>query len=177
MCNTFIILATLGYYFFIEGILHHNQFNHKNMDFVKEELVKKWKANKRYTLKILEAMPEAAYDFKPEEGMKTFISQASHIASWLSNHITKIEPIEMPKINKSGKAALITSIDIMFDHIIAYLQQMNVEILKEEIKMWYGKSSKLRILNLMDNHLSHHRGQMIVYLRLKGIKPPSYIGW
>jgi uncharacterized damage-inducible protein DinB len=43
--------------------------------------------------------------------------------------------------------------------------------------MWYGSSTKNRILNLMDNHLAHHRGQMIVYLRLKGIEPPSYVGW
>lgn len=29
----------------------------------------------------------------------------------------------------------------------------------------------------MDNHLAHHRGQMIIYLRLQGIKPPAYTGW
>jgi hypothetical protein len=26
-------------------------------------------------------------------------------------------------------------------------------------------------------HQTHHRGQLVVYLRLKGIKPPQYRGW
>ncbi|MCU0354066.1 MAG: DinB family protein [Cytophagales bacterium] len=29
----------------------------------------------------------------------------------------------------------------------------------------------------MENHIIHHRGQAIVYLRLKGIRPEGYVGW
>jgi uncharacterized damage-inducible protein DinB len=30
---------------------------------------------------------------------------------------------------------------------------------------------------LMHDHHTHHRGQIIVYLRLNGLKPPKYVGW
>jgi len=30
---------------------------------------------------------------------------------------------------------------------------------------------------LLNDHQTHHRGQLVVYLRLNGIKPPAYIGW
>ncbi|RZM10040.1 MAG: DinB family protein, partial [Pedobacter sp.] len=29
----------------------------------------------------------------------------------------------------------------------------------------------------MDNHIIHHRGQCMVYLRMNGITPEGYLGW
>jgi uncharacterized damage-inducible protein DinB len=37
--------------------------------------------------------------------------------------------------------------------------------------------NKLQILNLLNDHQTHHRAQLIVYLRINGIKPPDYVGW
>ena len=43
----------------------------------------------------------------------------------------------------------------------------------------YDKFTRTRrqFLMLMADHVTHHRGQMLVYLRLKGITPPKYIGF
>ena len=49
--------------------------------------------------------------------------------------------------------------------------------LDEEVQFFAGPMSKRQILVLMNDHLTHHRGQMIVYVRLKGVKPPAYKGW
>lgn len=40
-----------------------------------------------------------------------------------------------------------------------------------------GPLTRRQILILMHDHQAHHIGQLIVYLRLKGIKPPGYVGW
>jgi len=72
---------------------------------------------------------------------------------------------------------MIASMNLIFEEIIKYLKKLAPQVLQEDIRMWCGNSSKLRLLNLMDNHLAHHRGQLVVYLRLNGIKPPSYAGW
>ena len=48
---------------------------------------------------------------------------------------------------------------------------------QHEITAPVEKVSKESFLLTMDNHLAHHRGQLIVYLRLMGLKPPSYVGW
>ncbi|WP_374662973.1 DinB family protein [Parasegetibacter sp. NRK P23] len=37
--------------------------------------------------------------------------------------------------------------------------------------------SKLQIINLLSDHQTHHRGQLLVYLRLCGLTPPKYVGW
>ncbi len=37
--------------------------------------------------------------------------------------------------------------------------------------------NKLQINNPMQDHQTHHRAQLLNYLRLNGIKPPAYIGW
>lgn len=146
-------------------------------DYIIQDYIKRWNANKRYLLRILSAMPEDAYDFKPTVDMKSFKSQATHIASWLTNHFKKMGHSGLTPFDKSNKRKIIASYEVFFDEIIAYVSQLNPNELKNTIKMWYGQSTKSRLMNLMDNHLAHHRGQMVVYLRLKGIKPPSYVGW
>lgn len=148
-----------------------------SQNYIVQDYTKKWNGNKRYLLKILQAMPEENYDFKPIEGMKTFKSQTIHIYSWLNNHMKKIGLSGLTKVDTKSKESLLESITKIFDEIIEYITHIDSESLSTSMKMWYGESTHLRLLNLMDNHLSHHRGQMVVYLRLQGVKPPSYIGW
>ena len=40
-----------------------------------------------------------------------------------------------------------------------------------------GKLNKYQFLNLIQDHQTHHVGQLIVYLRINNIEPPKYIGW
>lgn len=30
---------------------------------------------------------------------------------------------------------------------------------------------------LLFDHVTHHRAQAIMYLRMRGIEPPAYVGW
>ncbi|NRB48014.1 MAG: hypothetical protein HRU41_10110 [Saprospiraceae bacterium] len=69
----------------------------------KKELVKRWKGNQRYTLKLIEAMPEDNFNFKPIDGIKTFQSQCSHITTWLRTHSRFVTGEELPKINPKNK--------------------------------------------------------------------------
>jgi len=55
--------------------------------------------------------------------------------------------------------------------------KMNAGQLDEKVKFFAGPMTRRQILILMHDHQTHHLGQLIVYLRLKGIKPPDYIGW
>ncbi|MEM8888388.1 MAG: DinB family protein [Bacteroidota bacterium] len=142
-----------------------------------EDLIKKWQNNKRYSIEVLQAMPEEYYDFAPVKGMKSFREQAAHIASGFNFQLKKSGLPALPGVKDKSKATMIASYAEIFDALIQNLNNYQAEKLKEEASMWYGSSTKLRMLNLMDNHLAHHRGQMIVYLRLKGIKAPAYVGW
>ncbi|OYY03206.1 MAG: DinB family protein, partial [Sphingobacteriia bacterium 35-40-5] len=35
----------------------------------------------------------------------------------------------------------------------------------------------VQFLNLIQDHQTHHRAQLIVYLRLNMLNPPNYTGW
>lgn len=142
-----------------------------------KEHIKRWKGNQRYTLKLIEAMPEADFDFKPTEEVKAFRSQCSHITTWLRTHSRFVTELEMEKQRPKTKAEIQASLNDFFEQFLAFLKETTEEDLAQKVKVFYGTVSKTFILQTMDNHLSHHRGQMIMYLRLKGIKPPSYVGW
>jgi uncharacterized damage-inducible protein DinB len=32
-------------------------------------------------------------------------------------------------------------------------------------------------MNLLQDHITHHRDQLLVYLNFKGITPPEFSGW
>ena len=49
--------------------------------------------------------------------------------------------------------------------------------LEEKVEFFAGPMNKRQILTLLNDHQTHHCGQLIVYLRLKGVKPPDYRGW
>lgn len=142
-----------------------------------EDLEKKWIGNKSYTIAVLNAMPEEHYDYTPSEGMMSFREQAVHIVNAFGFHLKKAGKNDLSKINANTKETTLASFNTVFNEIISYLKNLNAEELNKEQELWYGTSTLLRILNLMDNHLSHHRGQMIVYLRIKQITPPAYLGW
>lgn len=142
-----------------------------------DDLVTKWENNQKYTLGLLKAMPAEHYGFVPAEGMRSFEEQAVHMAGTINMQLTKIGHPGLPELKGGSKEEILKAYVDMFKETISYLKQMKGAVLSEETPMWYGSSTKNRILNLMDNHLAHHRGQMIVYIRLKGLEPPSYIGW
>lgn len=142
-----------------------------------KELVKKWKGNHRYSIKLIETMPDEAFTFRPTGEMKTFKSQASHITLWMRSHSRFVTGVAMEKPSMKTKADILQSFNEFFEMMISYLETATIEDLTQVVDMWYGKVTKESVLLTMDNHLSHHRGQMVVYLRLQGVKPPGYIGW
>ena len=58
--------------------------------------------------------------------------------------------------------------------VIGALQENN---LYKNFNWGSQKLNKFQFLNLIQDHQSHHVGQLIVYLRLNNIEPPKYIGW
>ena len=64
-----------------------------------------------------------------------------------------------------------------FDVVLEIITNTPEEELNEPVDFFAGAKSKLQILNLLQDHVTHHRGQLIVYLNLNEIYPPKYSGW
>ncbi len=144
------------------------------------QLSRKWTNAKEYALKMAELMPEKYYDFKPVPEEMSFKQQLLHIADnmqWLSSAY-----LFVPKANKidtsvKSKAAVIKILSDAYDMGTAAHHNLSGKQLDEVVKFFAGPMMRRQILNLMHDHQTHHLGQLIVYLRLKGIKPPDYVGW
>ena len=148
---------------------------------VKTAFLEKWEGSKNYLLAIAEAMPEESYNFKPTERQMSFKEQLLHIKenmTWLSNsYFTEIEYKREKTDTSISKTETVNLLENAFDSVIEIIENTNDADLKKTVDFFAGPKSKLQILNLLQDHVTHHRGQLIVYLNLNNIKPPSFIGW
>jgi uncharacterized damage-inducible protein DinB len=135
-----------------------------------------------YTTMVAELMPENKYDFKPTKEEMSFGEQIRHMAGnlyWLSSSYLSKEPLPSFDTTKKkfSKNEIITELKSAYSYTYSAVSKMISEQLSDTVTFFAGPMNKLQIINLINDHQAHHRGQCIVYLRLNGIKPPDYIGW
>ncbi|HEX8040599.1 MAG TPA: DinB family protein [Chryseosolibacter sp.] len=145
--------------------------------------VKKLRDSKEYTLKVARLMPAADYGFQPPvpEEM-SFAGQLLHLSQntgWLTSSYLKGEanPVSKSEMRLTQKDSVIAVLTRVYDYALDALERFPADDLKSEVSFFAGPMNKLQIINLLNDHQTHHRAQLLVYLRLKGIKPPDYVGW
>jgi uncharacterized damage-inducible protein DinB len=144
------------------------------------QLNRKWTNAKEYALKMAELMPEKYYDFRPVPEEMSFRQQLLHIAEnieWLSSSYLFVEEKNEIDTAVKSKAAVIKILSDAYDMGAAAHHNLSGKQLDEVVKFFAGPMTRRQILILMHDHQTHHLGQLIVYVRLKGIKPPDYVGW
>ena len=153
---------------------------HSQASDIKDAFLEKWENSKQYLLEIAEVMPEEHYDFKPTERQRSFKEQLFHIKGnidWLStSYFTEQEYVRNKELPETKEKTL-SLIRKAFDDSAAIIRNSTIEDLSQTVDFFAGPKSKLQILNLLQDHVTHHRGQLIVYLNLKNIIPPKYVGW
>ncbi|CAN5329878.1 hypothetical protein BH20BAC1_BH20BAC1_25090 [soil metagenome] len=150
-------------------------------DSLLSQLTRKWKNSKAYALEIAEKMPAEFYPFKPVPEQMSFQEQLLHIADniqWLSSSFLFVEKNNLnDEKTEKNKAAVIKYLSDAYDMGIAAHQNIKANQLEDSVSFFSGPMTRRQIFILLHDHQSHHIGQLIVYLRLKGIKPPGYVGW
>ena len=143
--------------------------------------LEKWENSKNYLLDIAKAMPKDKYDFKPTEREMSFGAQLIHIKGnmdWLStSYFTDEEFNKKKDENVYSKEEIITMLETSFNNVSEIIKNTEPESLNEKVEFFAGPKTRLQILNLLQDHVTHHRGQLIVYLNLNEIVPPKYVGW
>lgn len=146
-----------------------------------DEFQQKWNNARDYTVESIELMPEADLDYKPTEGQRSFKEQVIHSCQnmmWLSTSYLGGAKGEIDlKKEIPTKAALLETVKRCFERSGAAAAKLTPAQLEEKVSFFAGPMSKRQIMVLMNDHSTHHRAQMLVYLRLKGLTPPKYRGW
>ena len=147
-----------------------------------DEFVKDWQISKQFTLEVAEKMPESDYGFKatPAEmsfgGLMVHIADSSVYRFWqLSGAKPPYKPAQEEA--KLSKAEILDRLVKSFDYVIQVLPTLTPDQWDKSMKVdWKGRpeaTGRQMALNMFV-HVAHHRAQAEVYLRLKGIAPPTY---
>lgn len=138
---------------------------------------------KEYTLQVAENMPDSLYSFRPVADEMAFGEQLVHIADnlfWLTSTYIGEQPNpakERVVAKNMSKIEIMSYVSKAYDFAISTVQATDEESLAKEFD-WNGrKLNKIQFLNLVQDHQTHHRAQLLVYLRINSITPPRYRGW
>lgn len=153
-----------------------------------EEWQEKWDNSRDYTMALLGMVDESMLDYQPTAEQMTLVGQLGHIAGnmyFLSSRFLDYQPegydqeavfaqLEELKDLTSIQTALREAYQFASDAV----HHLKAEQFDEEVDFFVGKKTRRVIAWLLQDHATHHRGQLIVYLRLLGIEElPRYKGW
>lgn len=174
--------SILFFLFLLSGWISNAQVSLGNN--VKAQLVKDWELAKILTNKYLDIMPDDKYDFKPQDGMRTFGQQMLHLAqvnnAMVSNGtgvpriFSRLRRLEQSPSAQS-KDSVLYYVNASYDFAIEAIKKLDESKLEEKVKERNLEETRFSWLLKAFAHQTHHRGQTTVYIRLAGIKPPNWL--
>ncbi len=125
--------------------------------------------------KMAEKMPEENYAFKPTPEIRTFGQLVAHVADSQLRTCSAVKG-EMKTGtagSKTAKADIVAALKESFAECDAAYDSLTDANAAEMIKTARGMRTKLGALVGNTTHSNEEYGYMSVYLRLKGLVPPS----
>ncbi len=145
-----------------------------------------WERACAYTLETAEAMPESLYGYRPDSSMMTFAEHLLHIAENLYSLTGRFvnetgfpeDRYQRKKAADLSKADIEVILQAAFDEVKIALNTLTEAQMDERATdFWSPDTNRRTIFLLMRDHMTHHRGALVVYLRLCGVTPPKFRGW
>jgi hypothetical protein len=131
--------------------------------------------NKNNLIKAAEKMPEEAYSFKPTPEMQSFGERIAHIANQIGTCSAMTgERKPSAATGKTAKADLVAALKTSFDACDAAWESMNDKTAMEMVA-GRGGAQRSKLSGLIGNttHNTEMYGYISVYMRLKGVVPPT----
>ncbi|HEY8460512.1 MAG TPA: DinB family protein [Blastocatellia bacterium] len=125
--------------------------------------------------KMAEKMPEENYGFKATADIRAFGALVAHVADSQARTCSAVngEPKSLDAASKTSKADLVAALGASFAICDKAFDSLTDAKAAEMITMGQRQRSRLGLLAGMLAHSNEEYGYMAVYLRLKGITPPS----
>ncbi|MEZ5355487.1 MAG: DinB family protein [Bryobacteraceae bacterium] len=130
-------------------------------------------------VKSAEKMPEENFSFKPTPEVRSFGAILGHIADAQYSFCSAVTGQANPKLQiektKTSKADLTQALKDAFAfcdkaYSIADSEASGV------VKFFGGERTKLNVLSFNTSHNFEHYGNLVTYMRMKGLVPPSSEG-
>jgi hypothetical protein len=129
-------------------------------------------------LKAAQNMPAENYSYKPTPDIRTFARVVNHVTEAQLHScgaVDHLDPKDMPKVPEetADKAAIVAALQSSFTECDKAYAALTGENVAESFQV--GKAQRSRI-GLMWGNVSHDNEQyatLALYMRLKGLVPPS----
>src|SRR5215469_293542 len=122
-------------------------------------------------------MPEEEYAFKPDPAVRSFGQILGHIADanylFCSTAVGEKNPSPDIGKTKTKKADLTSALHDAFAYCSRAYDALTDASANETVKAFGQERNKLGVLWFNASHNAEHYGNIVVYMRLKGILPPS----
>ena len=152
-------------------------------NFIKDYL-ERLENSRNYLILVAEMMPEDKYNFKATPESLSFAENLMHIGfaiDWHSHSLLGDREARVwatdtvYKVSNKSKAEMMATINKTFDESIQLITNFDTSKLDDTLDYFGLNRTKRQIFLLLADHITHHRGQMLVYLRLNGLVPPRYV--
>jgi uncharacterized damage-inducible protein DinB len=128
-------------------------------------------------IRAAEKMPEENYSFKPTPDIRSFGQLVGHLAEFqyvfCSGAAGEKPPVTGIENSKTSKADLVQALKDGYAYCDKIYTGMTDSKLAENATVEGRPRAVLTILSLNIAHNDEHYGNMVTYLRIKGIVPPS----
>jgi uncharacterized damage-inducible protein DinB len=135
-----------------------------------------WKRLSGLIARAAEKMPEENYAFKPTPEVRSFGQMVAHVAD--GNYlICGAEAGEQKRVgvekSKTAKADIIAALAESVTYCDARYTALTDSKAGELVKFFGREQARLSVLRTNIEHDMEHYGNLVTYLRMKGIVPPS----
>jgi uncharacterized damage-inducible protein DinB len=132
---------------------------------------------KMILLRSAEKMPEENYSFKPTDGVRTFGQVLGHVTDSQYAFCSRVlgEKNPAPKIEetKTSKGDLIAALKDAFAYCDKAYDGMTDTSGTQIVKLMGADTPKLGALSVNNVHTVEHYGNLVTYMRMKNIVPPT----
>ncbi len=167
-------LLTLALFFaFLVQVPVHAQTN-------LEEFLLKWENGKKFTIEVVDKMPDELLNYKPHDSAMSFTEQVTHLSSAIvgisQGYLNGRNPGFPVSVKPASKAELKAFVEQCFDYGKETFSNLTELELAEKVDIFGMNGSRRQVISLIDDHVTHHRGAAVSYIRANGIEPPRFRG-
>ncbi len=128
-------------------------------------------------LRSADKMPEESYNFKPTDVIRSYGQVLGHIAdaqyTFCSIALGEQRPALKIEETKTSKADLTAALKDAFAYCDRAYNGMTDASGGQAVKMFGNDAPKLGVLIVNTSHTMEHYGNLVTYMRLKNVVPPT----
>ncbi len=131
-----------------------------------------------YVTAAAEQVPDSSYSYRPVPTVRTFGQLIAHIAGSQDMFCAmalgdKANPSDAIEKTTTGKAALVAALKTSTEHCQKAYAMTDADAMKRTVKVFAGERSALWALLYSTAHDNEHYGNIVTYMRMLGMVPPS----